>query len=542
MTVDARTADNKTPSQGMGTGMYLARVIDYLDGSFMGDLEVSILKEEGNQPGEDTQTYTVRYASPFFGQTAYEFMGNNSVANKTATTTNGNAQNASTLDAYNDTQKSYGMWFVPPDVGVTVLVAFINGDPSQGYWFGCVPPRFANHMVPAIGGSTEVDMDKTDTDKYNTKQPLPVAEINKRINGEDKKLDPEKIKKPLHPMAERFLESGLLEDDTRGVTTTTSRRSVPNSVFGILTPGPLDRRNGAKKNVVGKRTDQTPAPVPVSRLGGTQFVMDDGDDRYQRKKPPGGQNAGGVDYADVLKGETGQPDIPYNEYFRVRTRTGHQILMHNSEDLIYIANSRGTAWIELTSNGKIDIFCQDSISIHSEADFNFHADRDLNFEAGRNVNIKSISANIHMEAFNNVESISNVDTKFSVGANFNVLSGAETRISSNSNLQINTGGNTYISSSSQIHVGAGGEIFQTGSKIHLNDTVSAQPATNADFVTPYDTRDNPSVSTIAGWNPKKYQSGLTKSIMKRIPMHEPWPLHEHFAPNLLTPTNTDRND
>jgi Type VI secretion system/phage-baseplate injector OB domain len=541
MSQEQRTADNKTPNKGIGSGPYLAKVVDHLDGSFMGDLEVTILRDQGNEIGEDTQTYTVRCAQPFFGYTGFEFQGNNSAANTTSNTSGGNQQKATTADAYNDTQKSYGMWFVPPDVGVTVIVIFINGDPSQGYWIGCVPARFSNHMVPAIGGSTEVDMDDTDKKKYNTKQPLPVAEINRRINGEDAKLDPEKIKKPLHPMAEHFLESGLLEDDTRGVTTTTSRRSVPNSVYGILTPGPLDRRPGAKKGVVGKRSDQTPNPVPVSRLGGTQFVMDDGDDRYQRKKPPGGPNAGGVEYADVLKGETGQPDIPYNEYFRVRTRTGHQLLMHNSEDLIYISNSRGTAWIELTSNGKIDIYCQDSISIHSEADFNFHADRDINLEAGRNINLKSIGANIHMEAFANLETISNADTKISVGANYNLLVGAETRISSNSNLQVNTNGSTFISSSSQIHLGSGDEIFQTGSKIHLNDIVAAQPASNADFVTPYDTHDNPSTSTQAGWNPAKYQTGLTKSIMKRIPMHEPWPLHEHFAPNLLTPTNTDRD-
>ncbi|MFM6199336.1 MAG: hypothetical protein ACKPE1_09375, partial [Dolichospermum sp.] len=54
-----------------------------------------------------------------------------------------------------------------------------------------------------------------------------------------------------------------------------------------------------------------------------------------------------------------------NELVRIRTRTGHQILLHNSADLIYIANAKGTAWVELTSNGKIDIFAQDSVSIHT---------------------------------------------------------------------------------------------------------------------------------------------------------------------------------
>jgi len=62
----------------------------------------------------------------------------------------------------------------------------------------------------------------------------------------------------------------------------------------------------------------------------------------------------------------------------------------------------------------------------------------------------------------------------------------------------------------------------------------------ADFVRPYDLRDNLATSTAAGWD-QRYQAGIVKSFMKRIPMHEPWALHEHRAPDLLTPDKTDRN-
>ena len=73
----------------------------------------------------------------------------------------------------------------------------------------------------------------------------------------------------------------------------------------------------------------------------------------------------------------------------MRTRTGHQILLHNTEDLIYIGNSRGTAWIELTSDGKIDIFAEDSISMHTKNDFNLTADRNFTIEAGANLSLKA---------------------------------------------------------------------------------------------------------------------------------------------------------
>ena len=57
---------------------------------------------------------------------------------------------------------------------------------------------------------------------------------------------------------------------------------------------------------------------------------------------------------------------------------------------------------------------------------------------------------------------------------------------------------------------------------------------------PYDLRDNPATNIITGWD-KRYQSGVVQSIMKRIPMHEPWALHEHRAPDILTPDKTDRD-
>ena len=102
---------NETASGGLTTGVLMARVISHLDPTFMGGLEVVLLKDQGNTPGDDAQTYIVKYASPFFGYTPFEFMGKNDGSQ-------------STLEGFNDTQKSYGMWMVPPDVGVNVLVLF----------------------------------------------------------------------------------------------------------------------------------------------------------------------------------------------------------------------------------------------------------------------------------------------------------------------------------------------------------------------------------------------------------------------------------
>jgi len=576
MSTQRRTRWDQTRGGGLGSGVYIATVVSVLDPTYMGRLKVTLLKEQGNTVGADNQTYILNYASPFFGYTPFETMGKN-------------------LEDFNDTQKSYGMWFVPPDVGVKVLCAFVEGNPGRGFWIACLPPNFANNMVPAIGATKNVAVTDEDKKKYSTEQPLPVAEINKRINADaDNEINTDNIKKPVHPIADRFLTQGLIEDDARGTSVSTARRLVPNSVFGISTPGPLDYKPGAKRASLGPIESQS-APVPVSRLGGTQFVMDDGDDRFRRKTAP---DKGPVEYADVAAGEKGLDDVPYNEYTRLRTRTGHQLLMHNSEDLIYIGNSKGTSWIEMSSNGKIDIFANDSISVHTQNDINFRADRDVNIEAGRNINMKATGeyaseAELHrrnedgqaiprIEDDNQLEAgriqmESAFNTNLLVGANMKIETRAyldandvtlqgdlDVRVAGNyrhtisgntdiytigdradtqANWDIKTEGYNYLTSGANTEVAAGGDIIMSASpNIHFNGPAAtdAAQAEVSQSIAALITHDNIVTKGDLIWAETKYNDGTVNSIMKRIPMHEPWPLHENQAPSLVVAAFTDR--
>lgn len=340
-------------------GPYLAKIVSHIDPTYMGMLEVELLRPVGNSGQyEEGQLHQVKMISPFGGTTDIDYVTQDP-------------------NDYNNTQKSYGMWFVPPDVGATVLVFFVDGDAKRGYWFGCVMDESMNFMMPGIAATQYVVEGKNN-------ERLPVAEYNKKANKTIP--DPTQIKKPKHPFANVLQKQGLLKDDTRGITTSSARREVPSAVFGISTPGPIDKRSGAKRGDVGKKEHKV-LQAFVSRLGGTTFVMDDGDDKFLRKKPA---SEGPPEYVAVEQGKKGgDVTIPHNECVRLRTRTGHQILMHNSEDLIYIGNARGTTWIEMTSNGKIDIFAEDSVSIHTEVDLNITADRDINLCAGRAVNFSS---------------------------------------------------------------------------------------------------------------------------------------------------------
>jgi len=538
MAEEQRKPDTQKKPLGNG-GPFLAKVVGHLDPSFMGGLEVTLQREASNRFGEDGQTYEVRCAVPFFGSTNLANTGVNT----------GNDQ------AFNDTQKSYGMWFVPPDVGVTVLVVFLDGNPAEGYWIGCVPDRFANHMVPAIAGTKLIDYSQADRQKYEPNLGLPCAEINKSIYADKPNLPADTLKKPVHPFAEALLKQGLLLDDVRGTSTSTPRRNLPSSVFGISTPGPLDQKG--KKASIGRRETKSPQPVPVSRLGGTQFVMDDGDDTLIRKTKP---SEGPPVYIKSAPGVSGEINNPASEYFRVRTRTGHQILLHNSEDLIYIGNAAGTTWIEMSSNGKLDIFANDSVSVHTKQDFNLRADRDINLEAGRNINIKSVKGRTQIETGTDFLSIIGKDFKSHVKKEYHLLVDTDSfldvkgdsnstvtgklKINSNGTFSLKTSVDLRLQAGTNTNIKSGGKHIEEAARIEMNCDPAASAESSQSPTKPTELKLHKILVTDEKlvWANTQYKAQEPiQSILKRVPMHEPWAEHENLDPIKFKPENTDRD-
>lgn len=525
-------------------GPFLARVISHLDKTYMGKLQVELLRQTGNTASE-SQVHQVSYMSPFYGVTNEFYVSKDP-------------------DNYDNTQKSYGMWMVPPDVGTTVVVIFIDGDVKRGYWIGCVQDDNMNFMYPGIAATQKNVEGGLDTD-YGHATRVPVAEYNKKVNATLQDPDGTRVIKPLHPFANVLKNQGLLLDDTRGITTSSARREVPSMVFGISTPGPLDKKG--KRGPVGKKEWLIPN-APVSRLGGSSFVMDDGDDKFLRKKSP---SDGPPEYASVEdKEKDGDVTRPHNELIRLRTRTGHQILLHNSEDLIYITNSRGTSWIEFSSDGKIDIYAQDSISIHTDNDLNLHANRDINLEAGRNINMKATadyssqedkdsngndSGRIQIESYFKYNLIVGSDGKIMTGkqkdgtldvtiektttvtvndGDFNFLNktGDTDITTSTGNYNLNTQSNNNFTASGTTNILSSGDHIETASNIHMNGPQAATASTSPSATTPE------MLSTFD--NPTEVEGVTITSIMLRIPTSEPYPHHEHLDPTTFKTDKTDR--
>ena len=433
------------------SGPYEAIVVNNLDTKYMGGLVVELLRytSAGGTPERSGQLLNVRYLSPFYGVTP-----------NAALTAN---------DGYEHTQKSYGFWAVPPDVGTKVLVIFAEGNANFGYWIGCIPADYMNFMVPDGRASTENTTGITPPTLRGRK--LPVGEYNKAIES-GARVDTTLFAKPYNKdFAESLEIQGLLNDETRGTTTTSARREIPSMVFGISTPGPKDRRDGSPTVEIG--TAGNKVAIPSNRLGGSSFVMDDGDERFVRTThaedgPPIYKNKG--------NNETGgDRTIPQNELMRFRTRTGHQILMHNSEDLIYIGNSRGTTWIEMTSDGKIDIHAQDSVSIMTENDLNITAERDINMEAGRNVNIKAAgraqgadSGRVQIESKTDFNLHVGKDSKITVAKNQHIAVKESQFIDTTKTLHVKSGQDNRLTATGNTFINSGKEHRETATYVHMN--------------------------------------------------------------------------
>mgnify|MGYP003312327036 CR=1 FL=1 len=546
-------------------GPYIARVLKHADPYYLGGLEVELLKvtEAGNTGETLGQTAIVYYASPFYGVTGSQHLGKN--------------------DNYSNTQKSYGWWAVPPDPGSLVLCTFVEGTREFGYWFGCIPEKGMTFMLPS--GKTATEQVSGPVPAKLKGKRLPAGEYNKKIT----KPHTNNIIKYKRPVNEDYVaqltEQGLIEDDIRGITTTSAQREFPSASFGFSTPGPIDKRGGSPQGEIGLK--ESKATVHVNRLGSSSIVIDDGDDKLIRKGNPANTP---YEYINKESSESGG-DVtrPANEVIRLETRTGAKIMMNTSEDLIYINNSRGTCWIEMTSNGKLDVYALDSVSFHTENDFNFTADRDINFEVGRDLNFvvnnnlnTSVAANYDLLigidgkitvrndwethvtndmktlVLNNQTEIITVnkdiivgtpdggDMKTTVNNNISVFAQKQINIEANeSNIEVLAGTQISIEAKdANIEVLAGGDLkLKAIGTSNIKSKHHKETADRIDMNGPgnpaAESAATPEATTIEASEDNTALEALKSKFMIRIPQHEPWDGHENWNPAEAAPDKTE---
>jgi len=482
-----RTSEESLSTLRIDPGPHIGRIVSNVDPHRQGAVQVELLGNIGNQRGMDQQVFTVRYASPSFGSTDVE-------------------HDATNAPDHHGSQQSHGFWSPPPNTGGMVLCIFIGGDPGQGYYFGSIQDQHMNQSVPGIASTKSTkkqfksynpdtgDWSKiTDTSKLTDKgSQLPVGEVN-RPSAKGMQPNTGKMEKPVNSArVSQLAEQGLIDDPYRGTHTSSARRESPSNVHGWSTPGSLDKTPGAPTRSVGPRDTQV--TKHTARRPGHSFIMDDGDETQLRKSKPG---AGPAEYANLQSGETGgDVMLPKDQQIRITAANGAQFIMHSTEDFIHIHNSKGTAWVEMTSNGKIDIYTADCVSVHTEADYNITADRDINLHAGRSVNMYAdhdinlhsktethvkADTNVHMSASNHIAVHAEGGSLTMMSDDVaNIVSGdiridaKSLDISSKGHIHMTSGEDTnikgvqmFFTAMRDLHLAASGSVVQTSAQSHL---------------------------------------------------------------------------
>lgn len=435
----------------------LAIVKNNVDPIRQGRIQVFIEDLNSPDPDDSDSWITVRYMSNFYGKTYGE-------AQKTG------------YGEYGTNPVSYGEWHAPPDIGTRVICIFVNGDPNYGYYIGCVPEPESLTMVPAIGSvKDKVILNPGEAKSLAGATQLPVTNLNtdnKQLAESGEFLD---APKPVHSYVSATLsQQGLIRDTIRGTITTSAQRETPSRVgWGVSTPGrPIYEGGVTDQNITDELTKPNSEKLKiVSRRAGHSFVMDDGD----------------LVGADQL--------------IRLRTSLGHQILMSDDGQCLFIIHANGQSWVELGKEGTIDMYATNSVNVRTQGDLNLHADNNINIQADKNINIK---------AKENLTINTDKDFVTRVGANFKQQTLADHALKVNGKMAFTGDGEASLAS--------GGTAFINGSVINLN-TGSASLSPEEIKMMQMFAQTDTLFDKEKGFIPAP---GKLQTIATRAPAHHPW--------------------
>ena len=427
--------------RGIVTGIVKANV----HGAHMGVIRIWV-PTFCTDPDDKTQYRTVRYCTPFYSRVDNQGVG----------------------DTYFGTKVTSGIVTPPPDIGTKVLAFFPEGRNAEGYYFACVPDTFMLQTVP-------------EATLYNG---VASGEFNDNLEGERSSKKVTNWKTQARPQDfftnNQLSGAGLVDDTVRGLNNSSYMRESPSEVLGISSKGRRITTAGQDftltYNAQIKDPNTTDKTIlngllgPTGRRKGHSITLDDGD----------------------IDGNSNQ--------IRLRTSTGHQILLNDSEGVIYVGNGEGTAWIELGSQGTMDVYALDSINFRSK-NLNFHADENIKFHS------KGYSQFVS-------EKQMHVEGKEQLVMN----SAGEAGITGEKGLHLNTTGELFASSGGASYLNAGGNMSIAGSLILLQGpSTKAKTAKNISELQKIDV----SYASGTGFEPGKEIA----TTADRIVTHEPFPGH-----------------
>jgi hypothetical protein len=366
---------------------------------------------------------------------------------------------------------AYG-FFAVPKLNSWVVVACLNGDTSTRIWLGCLSPHLFTHTLPHGAYA------------YQNQNGLPDGPFASGM-------------RPLEPMYTNYTTAFTKAGESLvGGTPSEPRRNMEWRTRGVDTA--VTALNPEMLNFYGF-TQQFVQPDDFNYT----FTEENGDQRnifctgydksreFPNKTSERSYNQANYDpqtYTFTSPGmhSLSMDDRNWNCRVRLRTTGGHQVIMDDTNERIYISTAQGQTWIEIDEKGTIDIYSMKDLSIRAGGDINMTSDQTIRMHAKQGIHLQTPSeCRIH----------SGADLHMKTDANARLHASADVKIQSGGDAHIKSGGRGLWTAGSTLNYLSGGNTVVQGAEIHLNG-----PA--------------PDPADVAGDAAAFWTS--------RVPEHEPW--------------------
>lgn len=403
---------------------------------------------------------------------------------------------------------AYGMWNIPK-IGSYVIVGCIDGDKSKRFYVGGVHPQYLVNTLP----HGRFIWRKADSEGARPDGPLSSDEV------------------PIEPLYSNMTEQFTLPSGegtlTRRAPGTPNKPRVGNAEYESRG---ADMQASALDKTLHNDPRNSPGNTTVDHVPGEAIHFPKADGTTRSILGPG-YSIDQIEPTEQYGPETAQVNYDSHNYswttpgfhslsmndrydqcrIRIRTTSGHQILMDDTNERIYVSTAGGQSYIEIDKLGNIDIFAEKTISTHAKGDINFYSDKSIRLQAVED---------IHMRADREIRQHSLQDFHVRSEMNIRTHSKLETKIEADTNMDIRVGvgsgnGTLYIQSQNDFNMTSTSGEMRMKSSALMSLKSGASIAGDAPTIHWNSAHANDAIE--AGEAEEKQAWWTT-----RVPDHEPW--------------------
>lgn len=360
-------------------------------------------------------------------------------------------------NATSDGSIHYGFWAIP-EMGAHVLVGCIDGDPRRRFWIGCMPEHQQTHTL------------------FHGRYKWNEGAIEGPLTGNNSKMQ------PLHSHLMRAFDDQPDSPEFRSRGADYQATAISQDIGQIPNSSMRDSLDQQSEQII----DNNPDTWEHDAMGAQGYD-------WSGFKKLGNHLASRVfgmstpgSHAFVMD------DRPTNQRIRIRSTAGHQVLLDDTNERIYISTYDGNSWVEMDVNGNIDMYSATRISMHAEKDINLTAGSTVRLFGREGVHLYSGTDQLTQDVFDyetnrtgeltqpaladrpqagEIRIHANADLHLKSDQNIRTLSLADTFVESNGNLWGKVDKSAYLQVETDINITTNVGDYNLTTANNINETV-----------------------------------------------------------------------